>query len=228
MFKLFARHKKIIEYSESEDSIVDDYIAKSFGEAENVFHELVTIPGDIHIDILCIEPDANHDYYTLVTMNAGAYKMKVPSSAQTGNQTPYMELVIRLPKDWDMRHWENNDTDDETYYWPIRMLKTLARYPLYCKTYLGDGHTVDFGEPIFESLPYRNVLIKETSTLNGEQASVEIGKNKKVVFYEVIPIFNEELDYKLQNGSKALLKLMEDKGFPFPAIINPARVNYCE
>ena len=40
---------------------------------------------------------------------------------------------------------------DERWYWPIRLLKSLARLPINCDSWLGHGHTVENREPFAEN-----------------------------------------------------------------------------
>ena len=47
-------------------SAIEQHIKNTFGEFENVFHELVS--PDIHVDICVVPPSEERDYYTLVTM----------------------------------------------------------------------------------------------------------------------------------------------------------------
>ena len=56
----------------------------------------------------------------------------------------YAEMMICLPPDWNMdqRAW-----NDERHYWPIRLLKTLARLPHEYNTWLSDCHTMPNGDP---------------------------------------------------------------------------------
>lgn len=51
-------------YSEDEMSAIEQHIKNTFGEFENVFHELVS--PDIHVDICVVPPSDERDYYTLV------------------------------------------------------------------------------------------------------------------------------------------------------------------
>ena len=63
-------------YTEEEMSAIEQHIKNTFGEFENVFHELVS--PDIHVDICVVPPSEKQDYYTLVTMGMGAHRMNVP------------------------------------------------------------------------------------------------------------------------------------------------------
>ena len=215
----FGKCSKTIEYSEAVYQLYTEYVSHAFGSSSHVLHEVVTEPGDIHVDIVWIEPGEGHDYHTLLTMNVGEFKMRTPS-----NVPNRMELVIRLPKEWDLR------SNEEKYSWPITLLKVLARYPLYCKSYLADGHTFGMEElgRYAEGVPFYSSILSQSTTLQGTPASLQLGRRKNVVFYDVIPLYDNELECCFEKGSEALLSLMEKAGYLSQPVINIARKNFCE
>ena len=87
-------------YSDDEMSAVEQHIKNTFGEFENVFHELVS--PDIHVDICVVPPSEKRDYYTLVTMGMGAHRMDVPEELAE-YKLERAELAISLPADWKMK-----------------------------------------------------------------------------------------------------------------------------
>ena len=101
------------------------------GPVTNVFHELVST--DIHVDICIVKPGAGRDYYSLVTMGMGAHQMNVPEELKD-HQLDRAEMLIALPSDWKL---DEESLQDEKWYWPIRLLKTLARLPISNDTWLG-------------------------------------------------------------------------------------------
>ena len=111
-------------YTQEEMEAVEEHIAAHFGPVENVFHELVS--PDIHVDICVVEPSAERDYYTLVTMGMGAHRMKVPEELAE-YKLERAELAIALPPDWKL---DEESLKDERWYWPIGLLKVLARLPI--------------------------------------------------------------------------------------------------
>ena len=71
-------------YSKKELEKLEAHVEEEFGQCQKVIHELIS--PDIHLDILIIPPTEDQDYYTLVTMGSGAYKMKVPKVIKNRNQ----------------------------------------------------------------------------------------------------------------------------------------------
>ena len=140
-------------YTEEEMSVVEQHIKNTFGEFENVFHELVS--PDIHVDICVVPPSEERDYYTLVTMGMGAHRMNVPEELAE-YKLERAELAIALPPDWKL---DEGSMKDERWYWPFRLLKVLARLPISSDTWLGFGHTMGKQSPFAENTALCGALL---------------------------------------------------------------------
>ena len=202
-------------YTEEEMEAVEGHIDQYFGNVENVFHELVS--PDIHVDICVVPPSEERDYYTLVTMGMGAHRMNVPEELAE-YKLERAELAITLPADWKL---DQESMKDEKWYWPIRLLKSLARLPINCNSWLGHGHTVENREPFAENTKLCTAtLIGPQDTEDGSEVCTLPG-GEEVNFYQVIPLYEDELDYKLEHDVDALLNKM--RGISF--VVNPTRQN---
>ena len=200
-------------YSEDEMSAIEQHIKNTFGEFENVFHELVS--PDIHVDICVVPPSEERDYYTLVTMGMGAHRMNVPEELAE-YKLERAELAIALPADWKL---DQESMKDEKWYWPIRLLKSLARLPIASDTWLGFGHTMDNKENFAENTKLcAAILTGPQSTEEGGEVCTLPG-GEEVNFYQVIPLYEDELDYKLEHDVDALLDKMAGISF----VVNPTR-----
>lgn len=62
-------------YTEEQLKVVERHIERRIGHYGRVFHEIVS--PDIHVDIAIVDPDSDHNYYTLVTMGMGAHRMRL-------------------------------------------------------------------------------------------------------------------------------------------------------
>lgn len=184
-------------YSEADMNAFEAMVENSIGKSDTVFHEIVS--PDIHVDIIIIPPTAEKDYYTLLTMGMGAYPMKVPAEYKNGNRA---ELAIRLPKDWEI------SSEDEKWFWPIWMLKTLARLPISENSWLGWGHDIDFGEPFSEETELCAILL---DFYDENLAPLTLENGDQVMIYNVIPIYREEMNYKIAHGTEALTGKMSDE-----------------
>ena len=201
-------------YSEDEMSAIEQHIKNTFGEFENVFHELVS--PDIHVDICLVPPSEERDYYTLVTMGMGAHRMNVPEELAE-YKLERAELAIALPPDWKL---DEESLKDERWYWPIGLLKVLARLPISGDTWLGWGHTMDKQSPFAESTELCAAILvgpQDVVWNGGEVCTLPSGE--EVNFYQVIPLYRDELDYKLEHDADALLDKMEGISF----VVKPDR-----
>lgn len=201
-------------YSENEMSAIEQHIKNTFGEFENVFHELVS--PDIHVDICVVPPSAKRDYYTLVTMGMGAHRMNVPQELAE-YKLERAELAIALPPDWKL---DEESLKEEQWYWPIGLLKVLARLPIAEDTWLGFGHTMDKQSPFAEGTELCAAILvgpQDVVWNGGEVCTLPSGE--EVNFYQVIPLYRDEMEYKLAHDADALLDKMADVSF----VVDPNR-----
>ena len=203
-------------YDEKEVEVVENHIESAFGKFKNVLHEIFS--PDIHVDICVIEPTKKRNYYTLVTMGMGAHKMNIPPALET-NKLDRAELLITLPADWDLT---DKNFNDENNYWPLRLLKVMARLPIEHDTWLGWGHTVPNGEPFADNTELCGVLVTMPYLFEEESFSCELPNKDMVRFYQLVPLYDNEMQYKIENGTDAL-----ENSFPddFDMVVDIHRAN---
>ena len=200
-------------YTEEEMNAVEEHIQQYFGKFENVFHELDS--PDIHVDICVVPPSEERDYHTLVTMGMGAHRMNVPEELAE-YKLERAELAIALPGNWKLKH---EDLKNERWYWPIRLLKTLARLPIASDTWLGFGHTMDNEEDFAKGTKLcAAILTGPQDTEDGSEVCI-LPSGEEVNFYQVIPLYRDELEYKLAHDADALLDKMNGISF----VVEPDR-----
>lgn len=202
-------------YSEDEIDIIEKHIEHYYGNFEFVFHEKVS--PDIHVDICLIPPSEECNWYTLVTMGMGAHLMNVPNQLKE-DQLERAELVICLPEYWKL---DKEHLKDEKWYWPIRLLKELARFPGENNTWLGWGHTVSYDGPLsYTTELCASILINPPcGNIGGNTCTLPDGE--EVNFYQIIPLYGDELEFKFKNGTQKLLDKMNDNIL----LVNPHRLN---
>ena len=194
-------------YTEEEMNAVEEHIQQYFGKFENVFHELSS--PDIHVDICVVPPSKDRYYYTLVTMGMGAHRMNVPEELAE-YKLERAELAIALPGNWKLKR---EDLKNERWYWPIRLLKTLARLPIASDTWLGFGHTMDNEEDFAKGTKLcAAILTGPQDTEDGSEVCI-LPSGEEVNFYQVIPLYREELEYKMAHDADALLDKMDGISF---------------
>lgn len=201
-------------YDQDETEAVEAHIETHFGKFDWVMHE--TVPGEyIHLDICVIPPREEHNYYTLVTMGMGAYTMNAPEKDEAR-----VELLLNLPPDWNLGEdaWE-----DEHWFWPVGILKALARYPMLHDTWFGWGHTVYGSEESYTDNTRLCGVILLNPGVFGDPASVcTLPGGEKVHFYQVIPLYREEIEFRREYDVDRLLEKFPDE---LLEVIDPARPN---
>lgn len=190
-----------VVYEAAEVEALEAHIQKYYGHFEGVFHELVS--PDIHVDIAIIKPTEERPYWVLVTMGMGAKPMQTPPELDE-YQLQRAELMLTLPPEWEM---ENND---EKWYWPLRWLKILARLPGEYDTWIGWGHTIPAGAPLAENTELSGVVLVSPGAFETDAYVCELPGGDIINFYQVLPLYSEEMDYKLAHGAEGLLELMDD------------------
>lgn len=211
-------------YEEEEMQRIEEHIGQHFGPFDSVFHEIIS--PDIHVDIVIIPPRSGRDYLTLVTMGMGAHRMNVPEEL-VGQGVDRAELIINLPPDWKLAHATGDLVDadtpsEEIWYWPIRWLKILARLPGEQDTWLGWGHTIPTGEPL-PGTDFRCLLLAHPGSFE-DAGECAMPDGSVVKFFQLIPLYEEEMDYKLDNDANALLARMQDE---LLEVVDVDRVNSC-
>lgn len=200
---------------------VSEHIARHIGPVDNVFHELIS--DLVHVDVHVVNPTAERPYYTLVTSGMSDRPMTVPPE---GGSSPYAELMLSLPPDWPLRQ---EAFEQHENYWPVEMLKFLARFPHEYETWLGWGHTIPNGDPpapFAENCGFCCVLLLSPILVPEEFLDLKIGDERTISFYSLVPLYREEMDFKLNKGTEALVERFAKKGVS--ELLDLNRPNVCK
>lgn len=179
---------------------ISDHIERHIGEVNMVFHELVS--DTVHIDVHHVTPTAERPFHTLVTSGMSDLPMSVPEDIDS---TRYMELMVTLPSEWQI---DSESFKDEKWYWPVRELKFLARFPHKYDTWLGWGHTLPNGDPaapFAENTALNGVILLPSVTVPEAFYTLPIDREKTIEFFSIVPLYEEEMNLKLNKGTEALL-----------------------
>ena len=116
------------------------------------------------------------------------------------------------------------DFKDEQYYWPVRWLKILARFPHEYKSWLCWGHTLPNGDPakpVHASVGFDCMLLMRPKTVSTEFWTLPVRENKRVQFFAVVPLYPGETQLKLAQGTEELDRRFER--YKISEIVNPKR-----
>jgi len=198
--------------------IIDQHLDNFFDSEEIlVLHENES--EIIHSDIFIVKPNEDRNYNLLLTCGLSALPMKVPDDL---GHLKFAEITILLPTHWKL---EYDDFADENNYWPVRVLKQLSKYPHLNDTWLGYGHTIPLDDSHKVNHNFDSIILLESITLSDDFTYIKT-EEKEIYFYSAIPIYKEELEYKLEHGTDKLLSLFQQ--FDIDEIVDINRKNVCK
>jgi hypothetical protein len=196
---------------------VDRHISKYIGDVAFVFDEKDS--PYVHIDVHFVEPTPERNYYTLVTSGMSEQPMPTPDDALDGR---FAELMICLPPTWGIGQdqWKK-----EQNWWPIRLLKDLARYPHEHSTWLYEGHTMayDEGEPFASNTSMTCALLLRPTVIPDTAGIIHINDERHARLWAVYPIYEEERELAMEGNSMDLALLFAQEGIT--EILDPKRKN---
>lgn len=197
---------------------VDRHVERFIGPVDTVQHEIVS--DLVHIDVHVVPPGPDRPWTALVTSGMSDRPMRLPRELR-GEVPAYAELMVLLPPDWplDIASWE-----DERHYWPVRMLKVLARLPHEYDTWLGMWHSVPNGDPpapFAEDTAFCAVLLAPPVTLPDEFRTLHTEDGRQVGLLAMVPLLADELDLKLREGTDALIDHLDRAGVT--ELLDPGR-----
>ncbi|MBQ8780099.1 MAG: suppressor of fused domain protein [Oscillospiraceae bacterium] len=182
---------------------ISDFICENFGVINpDVFHELIS--EIIHVDVFCVPPSEEKPYHVLMTSGMSDLPMTFREniSKEYTENNCRCELMMLLPKEWNIK-----STASTLWNWPINVLKMTARYPHGDKTWIGEWHDIQFtdpAEPFAENTELCALLFVRPTD---EKLRFITGENgMKINVYIAVPIYKEELEFKLEHGAEALIE----------------------
>lgn len=179
---------------------ISTHIKEHLGNIETVYHEIVS--DAVHIDVHFVKPTDAFPFSRLVTSGMSDLPMAVPPEA---DRPKFMELMVTLPAYWRL---DKDSMKDETSYWPIRLIKTLARFPHKYNTWLGWGHTIPNGDPpqpYAKDTKLAGSIIIPPMFVPEAFRTLTVTPDKVIAFFAVVPLYEQEMTLKLHSGSRELL-----------------------
>jgi len=126
------------------------------------------------------------------------------------------ELLITLPPDWDI------SSNDEKWHWPIRLLRNLARMPIRNDNWMGYGHTVSYEGTFAENTEFCGVMLTLPYLFGPEASVCELPNGDEVNFYQILPLYENEMNFKIESSAAVLEELFPDD---FDMVVAVARKN---
>lgn len=183
-------NKLLHEYSSEQMDMVMDFIEEKFGKGERtgdawIVHELTS--EYIHTDVVIAE---NDDYQHFVTCGMGVREM--PNCMPFGDKAfKRIELFLVGSKERTFNDYEKRVLAGE--------LCSITKYPFRNNTFLGPGHTIDASAQFKELFGYDYFLFY------GPFEELSVDELGDVYFLTLIPIYEEEREWMVNNNSFAWL-----------------------
>ena len=191
-------------------ALIEEHLAPVLGE-HTVLHEVVS--ELIHLDVLVYPPQGDRDYWVYVTSGMGDIRMTMDDEADAV-EWARAELMIGLPRDWgdklSILLETNNFDDPDDIYWPIVLLKWLARYPHEASTWFGHCHTIPNGRSYSEHTRLDGALVTWSTLLPDEYLTLKLPNGDHLNFYGITLLYPEEMQFKLDHGFDALANKLDD------------------
>jgi hypothetical protein len=188
-------------------SAVDRHIARTVAPVTTVFHEIIS--PDLHIDVHHIAPSTGRPFHALVTSGMSERPMNTGPDA---TEFRFAEVAILLEPRWPMEHAR---FDDENVYWPVRLLKTVARFPSEADTWVGMGHSIAAANPPEPFAPETELaacILLPPLSLGEAFMTMDRPDGARTYFWNVVPLYADELDLKLAMGTDALMDALDRVG----------------
>jgi hypothetical protein len=195
---------------------IEAHLAKYVGKVASVWHEIIS--DLVHLDLLFVPADEGRDHHYIVTSGVSDLPMTVPEGYEDWRR---VELMIALPASWPL---SQQAFANEANYWPLRWLKQVGRLPHEYQTWIGYGHTIPNGDPPkpIADTQFTGVMLTPPYHLPPEFFTLP-ASGEKIRFYMLTPLYQEELDLKLEKGAEELEERFDKRRIGF--VLDTKRAN---
>ncbi|WP_051265840.1 suppressor of fused domain protein [Nakamurella lactea] len=175
----------------------------------------------IRLDVYVFDVEPERPYLTLVTSGMSDLPMTMPPGLERFARA---ELVLNLPSPWPglglIREGElPQELADDRHYWPIRLVKELARHPHDRGNWLGMGHSIENAGPgtgpaePFPGTGFTGSLVGPLLTLPPGLARLDT-PDGPVLYYGIFPVTPAELTLATRDpdGPRELFELFDQRG----------------
>ncbi|NBD26117.1 suppressor of fused domain protein [Paenibacillus glycinis] len=197
---------------------IQSHVESHYGEVEAVFHEIIS--DLVHVDVHWIKPSPGRNYHTLFTTGMSYKPMNAPEPLPDYR---YAELMVFLPASWPISQEAFQNMD---HYWPVFWLKKLARFPHEYGSWLAISHTMPNGNPakrLSARTKQNGFVLLPPLDAASEFQTLRMDEERLIRFYAIVPLYEEEMQVKLDRGFDALIEKLEQGGVS--QLIHETRAN---
>lgn len=113
---------------------------------------------------------------------------------------------------------------DENAYWPIRLLKVVARLPHEYDTWIAEWHSIpnsDPPQPYASNTPFVGALVAPMIRCGAEARVITTDAGKQISLLAIVPLHPAEVELKVTRGTDALLDAFDNVAVS--ELFDPAR-----
>jgi len=172
----------------------------------------------VHIDLFVVPAKGDREHHVVFTCGMAERPMNVPQACEAPR---FAELTLSLPAEWPL---SKNAWQEERWWWPLRLLKSMARYPHDNGTWLSCGHSVPgstSGMPFADSTRMTDIVILEPRMIDEETATFHEGSRGNIPIWGLFPAHASEIEFKRRHSAEKLQELLDGKGVT--ELVQPGR-----
>lgn len=149
------------------------------------------------VKIRFLAPSDGRKYGLLFTDGLRHYKMNVPEAV---DEPEHCELYFCLPDYWKL---DKEALHNPNFNFPIHWIKQIMSVPIERDTFIAEGHSFPAGNPpkALSALTKQQAFILSKPVI-AEPMNKIADENGEINFLGIVPIYKQELNYKLRHGSK--------------------------
>jgi len=194
------------------------HVERYVGHVAQVFEMTDDDGGTLSLLHVRTRRPAHHQ--VIVTSGISDTLMPVPNDMEDFERA---ELLLALPRDWPVLDgiWRDGDLG-----WPLRWLEYVGRLPLRFDTWIGWGHSIPNGHPAtpIANTAFTGVCLAPPYWLEPAFFQLRANSGDTICFYDLVPVYAEEMQLKLDRGFGELEKCFEKAGTGFILDVNRSNV----
>jgi hypothetical protein len=163
------------------------------------------LEGIENYPFILLEIQMRSNIKVLMTSDLSEYKMPVPEKFFAKE---YKELFFCLPSYWDLENQDNEEMN-----WVFEILFKLQKHVKTKETWLGVGHTFPFANPISaisKTMNQKYFFLNEPIFVKDKLYPLVL-EEKTIEFLSIVPIYEDEFDYKIGKGTFKFQKKLAQK-----------------
>ena len=185
------------------------HVERHVGDVTQVYEMTGDDGGTLSLLHVQMRRPAQHQ--VIVTSGVSNVPMPVPDDMEDFERA---ELLVALPRDWPVSDniWRDGDRG-----WPLRWLEYVGRLPRCFDTWIGWGHSIPNGDPAtpIANTAFTGVCLAPPYWLDPAFFQLRADSGDTICFYDLVPVYAEEMQLKLDRGFGELEKCFEKTGTGF-------------